>query len=335
MDRRNALKGLATVAGGLLVPKGVFAGVSDLFKPGMNFGWHRDDASLRNFIERHRYPFVRQQNHEIRGSGQGKKAFLHLPLERVMGSAFAPHDQKAPDCVSQGFALGTDMVSAVQIVTQRKPEKWVAKAATEPIYGGSRVEIGGYTGPGGGSTGHWGAEWISRYGILLRQRYPGGFDFTTYDHRLAEEYGREGCPDALEPVAKLHPVKKTAICTSYREMCDCIYNGCPVVVCSSVGFGNGGICTRDSEGFLTRKRRPWYHCMLFGGYDDEYRRPGGLCFNSWGIDWINGPTRGPQPLGTFWVDASTVDRMLSEGDSFALSGYVGYPRLVIPPYVLR
>lgn len=50
--------------------------------------------------------------------------------------------------------------------------------------------------------------------------------------------------------------------------------------------------------------------------------------------WINGPTRGPQPPSTFWIDANTVDSMLRQGDSFAFSSYVGFPRVVIPPFIL-
>jgi intein/homing endonuclease len=237
------------------------------------------------------------------------------------------------NCVSQAAALGVDVLSAVQIV-RGEPQRWVTKAATEPIYGGSRIEVGDYRGMGGGSTGHWAAEWLTSYGVLLRQKYP-GWDFSEYDPQLAKQLGREGCPDELEPVAKLHPVKKAAICTSYSDLCDCLYNGSPVMVCSNVGFGDSSDSwIRDSEGFLTRDRRPWYHAMLFLGYDDEYRRPGALCMNSWGY-WVKGPTRGSQPSGSFWIDASTVDAMLSQGDSFAFSAFKGFPRVVIPPYILH
>jgi len=237
------------------------------------------------------------------------------------------------NCVSHAAALGIDILTAVQIIMKRMPYRWVAESATEPIYAGSRVEIGGYTGLGGGSTGHWAAEWVSRYGNLLRKEYPGGHDYTTYDAKKAVALGRTGCPDSLEPTAKLHPVKKTAICTSYSDLCDLIYNGSPVIVCSNVGFGSGTL-TRDSQGFLTRKRKPWYHAMLAGGFDNEYSRKGALIFNSWGATWIKGPTRGPQPAGTFWIDANTVDAMLRQGDSFAYSAYVGFPRTVVPPYIL-
>jgi len=321
---------------GYLLPSNVFASRQNIpFRPSNNrFGWYPDQKSLNDFIRRHEFPFISQQNKDIKGSGEGLAVFLHLALERVTGRPLTPLDQGAPDCVSMAFARGVDVLTAVQIALLRYPQRWAGWCATEPIYGGSRVEIGGYNGWGGGSTGHWGAEWISRFGILLRQEYPGGFDFTTYSAQKAVEYGKVGCPDALEPLTKLHPVKKTAICRSYSEMRDCIANGSPVIVCSNVGFGEGH-CRRDSEGFLTRKRRPWYHAMLFAGYDDKYTRPGALCFNSWGEGWVSGPTRGPMPAGTFWIDADTVDAMLRQGDSFAISAYVGYPRLNIPPYILR
>ena len=328
MDRRTALKTLAGSAGALFL-----TGQSSAAFPYQHrYGWKPDLESYRDFISRHEDAFITQKNDAIKGSGIGKKAFLHLALERVMGKKFQPHNQGAPDCVSHAAGLGVDILSAVQIAVDRLPYRWVGKAATEPIYGGSRVEIGGGV-MGGGSTGHWAAEWVQRYGILLRQKYPGGHDFTIYDALKATQLGEEGCPDSLEPIAKLHPVKETGICTSYQDACDCIYNGSPVMVCSNVGFGRGR-CRRDSEGFLTRKRSPWWHAMLFAGYDDTYRRPGALCFNSWGTEWIYGPTRGSQPEGTFWVDADTVDVMLRQGDSFAFSAFRGFPRVVIPPYIL-
>jgi hypothetical protein len=331
MDRRTALKGMvAATTGGLLLPAATQAGLIHDTK----FGWDYRPDSLNDFLARHDFPFIAGMNQAIKGTGKGKKAFLHLAMERVMGRKYVPHDQTAPDCVSQSAGLGVDILAGVQIAIKRAPQRWVAKVATEPLYGGSRVEVGGYTGRGGGSTGHWMAEWLSRYGVLLRQEYPGGFDFTTYSGSKANEMGRKGCPDALEPIAKLHPVKKTAICKSYEDLRDLIYNGSPVMVCSNVGFGSGKR-RRDSQGFLTRKRSPWYHAMLFAGYDDTFHRPGALCFNSWGEDWVYGPTRGPQPAGTFWIDAPTVTAMLRQGDSFAFSAYVGFPRVNIPPYILR
>lgn len=65
--------------------------------------------------------------------------------------------------------------------------------------------------------------------------------------------------------------------------------------------------------------------MVFFGVRFE-GRPGLLCLNSWGPDWVNGPKwPADQPNGSFWVDSKTVDAMLANEDSFAISGFVGFP----------
>ena len=68
-----------------------------------------------------------------------------------------------------------------------------------------------------------------------------------------------------------------------------------------------------------------HNCMLFIAVDDEYKRPGLLCMNSWGPNWISGPKRHGQPDGSFWVDAKVVTSMLRRQDSFALSSFNGFP----------
>jgi hypothetical protein len=68
--------------------------------------------------------------------------------------------------------------------------------------------------------------------------------------------------------------------------------------------------------------------MYFVAADDSFRRPGLLLVNSWGPSWISGPTRHDQPPGSFWVDADVVNRMLGMRDSYAISGFEGYPKLV-------
>lgn len=320
MKRRTALKALAASA---LSPGALFA--NDIAK----FGWRYDPVSIDNFIRNNRYPFLSQINENIKGTGKGKKAFLYKALEKATGKQFVPHDQQLSDCTAHAAGLGVDILMAVEIIIKNQPERWITNTATEPIYGGARIQIGNYT-EGAGSTGAWAAQWLSQYGVLLRQKYL-EWDFSKYDPSIARKFEYSGCPEELEPLAKLHPVNKAAICTSYEDLCDCLHNGYPVMVCSNVGFGEK-YETRDSEGFLTRKRDPWWHAMLFGGYDDEYRRPGALCFNSWG-DCLKGPTRHNQPRGTFWIDAETVDAMLKQSDSFAFSDFVGFPSRIIPPYI--
>jgi hypothetical protein len=332
MDRREMLKLAAGIGLASLLPRMTAAAPAS----GRFFGWDENASkrSIETFIENHKYPYLSQQDHAIRGTGEGQTVLLWKAFEKVTGKAYEPHDQEIGDCVSHGFGLGVDFLTALQI-EMGKPEKWVAEAATEILYGGGRVEAGGIRDTQDGSTGHWQAEFLTMWGVLLRQEYPGGHDFRKYSGKKAKEIGFKGVPDELEPLCKLHPVKTCALVKSYPEFRDAVSNGYPVAICSNVGFGDGSNeWVRDSEGFLRRKRSPWYHCMLGAAVDDNPRRPGGLIFNSWGRKWVTGPRRLEQPDGTFWVDADTLDAMLSQGDSMALSNYVGYPGLTVPDYVI-
>ena len=64
---------------------------------------------------------------------------------------------------------------------------------------------------------------------------------------------------------------------------------------------------------------------MSGIASDDTTRPGILIQNSWGPTWVKGPTRHGQPAGSFWVDAHVIDKMCSQGDSFAISNFLGFP----------
>jgi len=284
------------------------------------FGWHDLPNEVEACLARLPMPYLSGNDFDIRGSGEGKVVLLHRFVEQIIGE-FPIHKQAIGDCVSHGWGLCTDVLACVDIAVRKEAEEWKAEAATEAIYGGSRVEIGGgRLGNSDGSTGAWAAEFVSKYGILARLAY-GSVDLTSYSGQRAKDWGRRGVPDDLEPVAREHPVKTTSLVTTYEEARDAIANGYPVAVCSMQGFSD----RRDGEGFA-RPQGSWAHCMSFIAVDDQHSRPGLLCMNSWGPSWISGPKRHDQPEGSFWVDAVTCTSMLRGRDSFALSGFVGYPR---------
>ncbi len=327
MNRRELLKYICGVGAGALIfqPSRLFA--SSQGRP-IYSGWLDDKQARERFIRKHRNPFLRQVNEAIRGTGAGKQAFLYKFYEKAIGHRTIPHAQEAPDCVSHGFGHAVDVLTCVRMFMLNQPERWITEAATEVIYAGSRNEVGGGL-RGGGSTGVWAAEWIQQWGILLRQRY-GDYDFTNYSGDIANKLGRIGVPDELEPLCKLHPVRTCTLVNSYEECRDSIANGYPVIMCSNLGFND----ERDSEGFLRRGRKPWYHAMAITGIDDAYRRPGALVQNSWGPNNPTGPTRHDQPDGSFWADAEVIDAGMRQGDSIAISDYVGYPRVNVPDYIL-
>jgi len=265
----------------------------------------------------------------IEGSGRGKVSLLYKAYQHLLGP-LVPHNQEIGDCVSHGFATGVDVLSTVQIASGSR-ERWAGNACSETIYGGCRVEIAKSTLRfSDGAMGSWAASWLRKYGNLVRKVYNvgEGYDLRTYSGRRAKNYGRNGCPDPLEPIAKEHPVQTTALIKTWSELCDVMANGYPVPVCSNQGFTS----KRDSDGFL-KPRGSWAHCMCIIGVDDT-KRPGACIMNSWGSKWVSGPTRYGQPEGSFWADADVVEKMLGQGDSFALSSYLGFPRIYLPDYIL-
>lgn len=284
-------------------------------------GWINNPTEVEKLQSTYKIETMNFYN-KIAESGRGKVVLLHKIYESVTGKPFPVFTQEIGDCVSFGYALAVEVVMAVQKSINPR-EEIPAHVATEPIYGGSRVEIGNNKNPfpptePDGSVGIWGADWVKNYGILLRKAID-GIDLSSYDGNRAKEWGWKGVPDNLEPIAKMHPVKQYALVTSYEEARDAITNGYPVVVCSNQGFRE----VRDQDGFAAAYGT-WAHCMCFVAVDDSFKRPGLLCCNSWGETWITGPKRHDQPNGSFWVEAKTVDRMLKDRDSYAISNLEGF-----------
>ena len=62
-------------------------------------------------------------------------------------------------------------------------------------------------------------------------------------------------------------------------------------------------------------------CVI--GYDIE-PEPCFYILNSWG-DFIGVTPPDGAPVGGFWVKANTIEQIVRQGDSFALSGQKGFP----------
>ena len=283
-------------------------------------GWVDDPKQVEAIMETLPYPVFQDVWQPIKGSGKGKKMLLYDIIRNVAGS-FPVRHQAIGDCVSMGAAYAVDAVKAVDIYINKDFEAWVAETATEDIYAGSRVQIGrGQLGNGDGSIGAWAARYVNEYGALARQKY-GNVNLTTYSGSRASSWGRAnaGVPRSLIPYAKKHPILTVSQVTSYEQCRDLIVNGYAITIASNQGFSS----QRDREGFA-RPQGSWAHQMSILGVDDEYKRPGVLVQNSWGV-WNGGPKRLNQPEGSFWVDADEIERrILNQGDSWAFSGYEGF-----------
>ena len=137
-------------------------------------GWIDSPAARRQFITDNEHPFLSQLNEKIRGTGQGKTVLLWPYLEKAYNHAFTPHDQQIGDCVSHAYGLSVDLLTAVQLSLSLAPQVWVSEAATEVIYGGARIQIAGGKYRSEGCNGTDAAAFVSKYGILLRQKYLDG-----------------------------------------------------------------------------------------------------------------------------------------------------------------
>lgn len=299
--------------------------VSSVSETDEDFGWGSPKRLFQFRLNDNN--LLRRIPTEWENIGAGKTTLLYRDYSAVTGKTYVPRYQgKSPSCVGQATAAAVDMLAAVQIHSLGLPERYPDfRVDAASIYGMSRQEIGG-AGPnaGGGSHNLWASQAIQKYGVLFMRDYPlVGIDLSEEDPDRCIEYGRDGVPDALEPIARLHPVQEYIAINSYEDLRDAIASGCPVIIGSKQGFGSRSY-RRDGDGFLNAKWwSTWRHSMVAIGVADEGRE-GVLFINSWGPNWVGGPKRfEDEPEGCFWVDAYIVDRMVKQGDSYALRGYVG------------
>ena len=297
------------------------------------FGWQPNYQGARDILEDRDTPAVRTKdlNQDHFSLSEVKNTFLWEALLKLH-PAWRRGAQGIGDCVSWGYELAATTLAAYQIAANNKPENWIGEYATEPLYGLMRVEAIGQR-RGGYSDGAYGAaaaKAVTKYGCLHRKDYSeqtGNSDhnLVSYSSERAKQWGNYGCggrddSGSLDNIARQFPIKSAVLVESFDEAAAAIMRGCPVAVCSMQGFSD----RRDQDGFC-RAQGSWAHCMVFLGV--RFDRPGLRCFNSWAHS-VDGPdwpiTIHPEiSKCSWWADKRTVDRMLREGDSYALSGLTG------------
>lgn len=194
------------------------------------------------------------------------------------------------------------------------------ECATESIYALSRVEVGQQHGSmQDGSVGAWAAKSATDFGNMSRKALEIAGLSPVYDPQRAKKWGASGLPDSLEPIAKKHTCKVVSMVKTFKEAAASIQNLQPVAICSDQGF----VMTRDNQGFC-KPQGTWYHCMLLMAL--RWDRPGCLISQSWGANTPTGPVYKDQPDNTFWADASVIDRILSQSDSFTGNTLANYTK---------
>lgn len=241
--------------------------------------------------------------------------------ETLLGEAAPIKNQGGVgSCVSFGTNTAAERTLANEIIRRKGGRSEFTRYVEEATYGGSRVEIGGGRIRGDGSVGAWAAQFITKYGLVPRKKYPNR-DLTTYNETLCRDWGQRGVPDEFEQIARQFPVKSFVQVKTFEEAKKAAAQGYFTAICSNQGFTK----TRNGSG-VAQPSGSWAHCMCFDGYyTDENNRQFGHITNSW-ARYFHGPNGwgNPQEDG-FWAEAAVIDRMLRQGDSWAFSGVTGFP----------
>ena len=268
---------------------------------------------------------------------------LWLPLKKVL-PGWTRGQQLIGDCVGWGGELACTMLMALKHV--KGMGSFIAQAATEALYAGSRVEAGNDGRPAGYRDGSYGAalvEWLTGWGVLVRKDYSEitgdpSHDLRVYSGDRAKDWGNYGCGgrrDArgdgpLDKIAREMPVVDAVRVTDVMSAAYALQNGYPIVVCSNVGYEG---MRRNSDG-VVRRNGTWYHCMMFGGVRWRNGSPFLRQFQSWGPESCSGPDPGINDDSisgcSWWTTPEDAEAQLRQGDSYILSDIEGMPLQKLP-----
>jgi hypothetical protein len=241
---------------------------------------------------------------------------------KISGKILPTRNQgNAGTCVSFGTIGAVEYTMAVAIA-RGKPFIW-HDLATEPVYGGSRVEVGkGRLGRGDGSIGAWAAEFVKGWGVAARQDYPAlKIDLSQYSIPISRQWGNAGVPDNFEPILKQHPVQGIAKILTTEGLKTALANGYGVAESSGYLLRS----SRNGDGTIDAYRGGG-HCMCVSGYITI----GGVDWfhirNSWGDAAHTGPTHPKFPTKSGGlIHQSKMRAMLDGGDTWAFSDALGFP----------
>lgn len=262
-------------------------------------------------------------------AGKGKLSLPYKSVLKFCPEAFGDEKQVTGDCVSHGTRNGCDIPRAVDIDIKGEPEEWVARGATEHIYG-----MRGHTGQGMNTA--RACRFVHEKGFLARAKY-GSYDLSRYNAQLGIAWGRTGTPKALQEEAAKQPMRYFAQVSRDRakaavEIRSALANGYAVVI-----GGVGGWSSKRNEKGISQPGGSWNHCMCIGGYDDTCdldNEPLALVLQSWG-KWNSGghPPWGQIPTGSALIPISyIIDRYVMGGDCIVIGNAQGYPARDLPDY---
>ncbi len=283
--------------------------------PNANFGWLPNPTATEAVVASLRY----QSFAETGLIADDADAFPYRALAKCLGveRLHSRNQGSYGTCVGHGTATGCDITTACEIVVKGEPESWPGLESADAMYGLCR-DLSGQLGGGDGSYGGAAAKAVL-FGSLHMKKYSDEWDLSAYSGDRARKFARSGVPKALKDFADDHKFRAATRVNNCDELQAAMANGYGVNICSGQGFAS----VRDEDGFC-RASGSWSHSMSVIGYRKDRR--GFLIWNSWGDNWVTGPTwPSDMPHGSFWCEWNTMQRILGQKDSFSYSNYQGFP----------
>lgn len=299
-------------------------------------GWVRNDAGVTACLENpnNKHPVFAGSARRVMADYEKKDTLLYEPLLRVSPN-YARIAQGIGDCVSFGAELAATLLVAKACLKNGRSQDF-CEIATEPFYGGARVEMNGGR-PGGYEDGAYGAaaaQFAREYGSISRKdhsRVTGNpeHDLRVYSKEKAKRWGNFGCGGqrdggTLDRLAKEFPCKTTSQVHNFDEIAATIAGSkCPVTIASEYGTD----MRRDKDGYC-KWNDSWPHQMALIGVRFG-RKPGCLCGQSWGPNVASGPHY-PETMPnnirgfTWWIPATDIDKIARTGDCHAFGDIDGW-----------
>ena len=252
----------------------------------------------------------------------GETRLLYRALKLLDTTAYESEKQTTGDCTSHATRNACDTSRAYEILVKGDHEDFVARGATEPIYG--------YRGhSGAGMSVYRAAKWVNEVGgFAIRRNYEGIVDLSVYNSNTGTRWGGSGPPRALVEQISPNKMLSSVSINSIDEARDSICNGYAIIVGSGYSFSP----KRDQYGFAARTPQGWSHAMawiatapmkdLIPGNDSD--EPCFLIANSWGT-WNSGPKgKYDIPNGSFWIKPDIARGMIGQNQAIAVGNFQGF-----------
>jgi len=229
--------------------------------------------------------------------------------------------QDTGNCVAAALAQAGEKRHVIELSLGREEEtfrEWYIPW----IYAVSRNQVGGGM-KGAGSTGAWGAEAVSTYGVLFSDD-PNVPPYGGYSDRWGHRRNAGRRPEYQEFFEEASDNKiVVARLTEVQQMIDCLEAGKMITIASSRGFKDAPRLYKGFQVFVPSG--VWYHQMHITDvmYDPfvAFRRQ-----NQWGPDAHGEPLNGETPGGA-WNLAEDLEREIrnDECEIYAYFDFEGEP----------